>query len=304
VATARSYSVQDAARQSAPGGSSRPTSHAPHGPSAPTWNVLAKLPAVSGEERPDLPANVSTASRTPSYRFDLPESPRPHATIESIKSGSQAIDSPSRSGGKASYALSEAAGLPLWARPSQSSTAAQTNRDAVGNGLANGFGSSLIRFLVLVALFTAAGLSLRMMFTTIPVPTTGPQETPSRATDHAASAASVRVPLEPTAPLMDALAEPTAPAPIAADLPPPITIVSTTLAVEEVPMEPIDDRETAKVVYPKSLRPMPTEIERLEPDQDASQSTEQSPAIARLPGYILEVPPRQARYDHDETHLD
>jgi hypothetical protein len=73
--------------------------------------------------------------------------------------------------------------------------------------------------------------------------------------------------------------------------------------VEDLPAEPLADQKSVTVVYPKTLRPTPTQIESMPTDKPATLSPERSPAVAQLPGYILEIPAHQAQHDHAESNV-
>jgi hypothetical protein len=302
VATARSYTRQEAAGQSAGAGSSRSTDGAPPAAAAHAWNVLAQLPTVSVEDQPEPEVRISSASAQPTYRFDLPESPRPPAAIEAFRPGGQTAAA-DRGGAKANYSLTDATVLPLWRRPAHDPAESHSGGEA-GAKQASRWASSLARFLLLAALFTAAGLSLRMMFTTSQVPATPPVETPVVNTDHSAAVPATDAARESAAPLPETPAEDVASLPVIAEQAPAAPNTSPTIATEEVPVERLASQGTAKVVYPITLQTVPTKnAHDLTDVPHAAESSAAAPAIAQLPGYILEVPPRQAQQGRHEADL-
>jgi hypothetical protein len=145
--------------------------------------VLARIPDVSVESARAGEAQEPAGNFAPkppigkrSYRVDPPATPRPLAAMKA--SAREESNVPRAASASASNELPVAKRLPLWVRRSKDSSPAQSAAPPVRAGQPQDFTRSLVRFLVLVALFTAAGLSIRLMKSPPSQPTT-PTDTTS-----------------------------------------------------------------------------------------------------------------------------
>lgn len=267
------------------------------------WRLLAQIPEVAHQEAEKTTARVSAATKDPVYRFDLPELPQPHAPAETVSAGRSATHTigPRRPG--VSHRMPDASGLPLWAHPLDPVAGVRPHPLSKGENRGQTWVGSVVRFLLLVALFTAAGVSIRMMNTARNEPSTTPIEVRSPAVDRSAAAAASTTPVLPTSPLAESPAKQAAPASTAAESLQSRAIRPSTVAVDEPPVERYADGNSVTLVYPKALRPAPLDVETLEAEEGGVLAPNQSSAIAQLPGYILEIPPHQAQHDQEESHV-
>lgn len=269
MATVSSFSAQAPGRQTDSGNTpvagdrTRPSRPEPH-----AWPVLARIPNVS-EKTGGTGQGESSAVTKPVFRFDPPQSPQPHAVSDSSKSlpAAASADSPRVT---VSPTMPDATGLPLWTRPKEAAAdlrptthpaPTRTGRRVSASGANHGpeFARSLAQFLVLVALFTAAGLSIRMM--------------------------------------VGAAREPAAPS--------PRTSQATARSVAAVPTPPAHAVKQLPSVASQPARPSiaPAVVDAPVITPSAAHKPDDESAVARLPGYILEVPSRQAQHSHDEPNV-
>lgn len=190
MATVRSLPAQDIGPGGGSVGSSRPADR--EGVAIGPGFVLARIPDVSvdrsktSSQEPESPdPDPSTVKRM--YRLDPPATFRPHATLTASEPGGADSSSAGGTTTSAAHKLPRARRLPLWAKPAEGSSRARPSAQAAGTGASQEFTRSLVRFLVLVALFTAAGLSIRLMKSSPRQPTTAPPEATS-ATDPSVGA--------------------------------------------------------------------------------------------------------------------
>lgn len=80
----------------------------------------------------------------------------------------------------------------------------------------------------------------------------------------------------------------------------PGAITPATVAVDQFPSERGDDEHSVTVTYPKTLRLSPKDVDSLGVDGSEAPATNATPAVAELPGYILETPPHQAQHEVEE----
>jgi hypothetical protein len=246
------------------------------------WPVLARLPQVDAEPSPRLPSSrTSIDDGSHDYRFDPPQAH--HASHMNV-------------GGRAVQA--------------GSSILPNSNPFAIPAASLLGRLGPAIRFLLLIALFTIAGMILL---------TGGKKETPSARDKIPADAAALRPALEPAATTVNAEL-PTATGPASsrlssADHEPIDDPNAPDLAdlEEDDDYEAADDvddihvqresREETNSPYPQTAWPaasMPWT------DQDPlpqARMNDPAPPIAHLPGYITELAPRQASNDDNQQSL-
>jgi hypothetical protein len=304
VATARSFPAQEAGRQSSAVGASQATARAmPAATPEHAWQLLAQLPEVPTHPTPEsekAAAAASTAATEPIYRFDPAEPPESRAPVETAHAGRRAAQATNTRRSGADNRLPEAGGLPVWAKPLHNLVGAQSSSASEGASRRPTSAGSIVRFLLLVALFTAAGVSIRLMSVSHNRPTTPPADAPSPAAGRSASS-TPSVSSVPLAATSESPVEPAAPAPIPDASSSSHVIATSTVAVVQPPEDRYDDESPVTLVYPKTLYPAPSGLETLETDERAAAEQTEASAIARLPGYILEIPPHQAQHEHEES---
>ena len=270
MATALSYSAHDALRQTGTAGA---------------WPLLARIPDLSATSL-GAAGSASAAPTTgdkaidtrPAYRFDPPEPLSPHSAAQAsarkplakalVRLGHAAASQ------AVSQALPRATGLPLWAAKPAAVLAGRSAARLVRSKSLSELAGSIVRFLLLVALFTAAGLSVLMMNGPHRKATTAPMDSLS---PHAEQSAAAPTALGPQGNLAVGVG---APFRIAAPRGYP------GLRNEQTPNPSVES---------PSAEPQ-SEIRN-------PQSEISTPAVATLPGYILEVPARQAQHDNDESSI-
>lgn len=301
MATAPSFPAQETGRQTSAGGASPATDRAAS-PQVPghAWRLLAQIPeiAIQGSEHSAAP--MSAAATEPVYRFDHAELPHPHAPAETVDARQPGANV---AGPSHSERFPEASGLPLWAKPLEALVGERPITAPKGERSSATPAGLVARFLLLVALFTVAGLSIRLINTPRDQSQTTPIETPAPGPDRSAEASSPAVPTVPSVPLVESSAKPVAATPIEAESLPPHKISPSTVAVDQVPADRYADESSVTLVYPKTLYPAPTNLESLETDEAVARAPNQTSAVAQLPGYILEIPPHQAQHDHEQSNV-
>jgi hypothetical protein len=273
---------------------------------------LGQRPSITGGGTGALPQPPAAASNiqhpasniqhpVSGYRFDPPESFGPHMTADPTALAAAAAST----GRSRTIIRTDRQGEPWPAtrrartsRPRTNVLPASNLFNVQGRGHASRL-ATVVQFLMLFALFTAAGSSLLMMQTAGLWKATTPEETPPAANQAdiqpaTAEPATVHERLD-----WDLPEPPTASRPHAESPPISKSAVEQAAAGDEPPAAD----ESGALPYPTTAFPptaLPTGTQRLLPQ---IRTTDQPPAVARLPGYVLEAPIHQAHDDRNEPSL-
>src|SRR3954447_17650247 len=137
--------------------------------------VLARLPDVSGETAPSQPGRPNNNSATTNYRFDRPQNAQMQAGAPASSSSASLSAKPGAAHQPHAFGRSrEHRRIPRRA----SSVLPRSNPFAIPSATLMDSLAPALRFITLVALFTAAGIWLQTMSTRSATPLSAPAEQP------------------------------------------------------------------------------------------------------------------------------
>lgn len=267
--------------------------------------MLVRLPDVTGRQaaptiRRDAQRSAPPAERpsTTGYRFDPPESFGPHMTTDQTAAAT--------TGAGRTTIRADRQGEPRPATRRGQPSRRRTNPlpasnlfNVRGKGTASAL-STVAQFLLLFTLFTVVGGSLLVMQTASQWTTDNAGKTPpaaDQATTGPAATGPAGVEARPDWDLPEP--PPTALRPHA-ELSP---ISESDHDPDPAGGKPQASEETTPLPYPTTDCPPAVLPEGIERPLPRIRTTDDSPAVARLPGYVLEAPHRQAHDDRNEPSL-
>ncbi len=292
------------------------------------WPVLARLPDVTAQrhatsqmpapsQQQTRPEEVSPLSRnaqqsaepkpepklTPAptdYRFDPPESFGPHISTDQVAAASSTATTGSpttirthRPGTSRSAARHV---RPARSRPTILPSSNLFNIRSRGSTRKL---ATAVQFLMLFALFTAAGSSLLLMQTTDRWTSADPTEAPP-AVDQAtakpvtAEPSATRVPLDWDLPEPPSASRPHVPSPSVEESVRDATDDTSSQALEDLVVPPYPTTAAPPMILPEDVG---------QQSLPQVRTIDGPPAVARLPGYVREVPLHQAYDDRNESSL-
>ena len=283
--------------------SARPSSVQTSPPPA-RWPVLARVPEVHPLQRlaqrrakPD-----DSACRSTDYRFDLPEvrPPEPLSAEAARDTRDYAVASMAPNGSPpAPHLRRRLANESTMHESRNSRILPDSNPFLIPSASLHDQVAPLVRFLVMVALFTLAGTSVLMMY----------NDRGEATSEPSASGVATREPELPTAPAPIAASPTLTPAPITISLDPGLSpdkdprndLTAGAPNAGEADAAPSAAAE-AKLPYPTTDYPPAAITDAATTVLPRVQNSDAAPAVARFTGQLEAVSPRTAQHD-DEPSL-
>jgi hypothetical protein len=267
------------------------------------WPVLARLPDVSAR-LPDGGAprsNRTAAAGFVSYRFDPPQTAEHGAAAVTARSAKPQPFGKAMSAGPAKPHITPRSARGQWHR--ESSVLPHSDPFAIPRTSLRDRLAPVIRFLVLFALFTAVGTSVLR---------SGRQATPANELSEPSTAATEKSFETPTLPARADEIEapnalPTASGPLGTKSPRmgarPKQQGSSARENSQSAIGPASSAARSAASDPKRLPPSLGVRASGPNDGRLENNPVPPPALARLPGYILEAPAQQAYHDQNQSSL-